>query len=369
MIHFKLAELRKKNGLTQQDLAEVLNVSYQTISKWENSVVFPDISTLPQISSYFGVSVDALLGLVPLEQEYHPSNSGRVEYWEKRLEYLKRTRKTMWNDDYFRFLVRDVWKIDRPVSVLDCGCGYGSLGEMLMPLLPEGSKYVGVDFATSMIETAKANFEDSNIEAKFVLADIMEYEPTERYDMVISQALLRHVDNGEIFLRKMANMVRSGGILVSMECNREFEADGLYIRGMEYMRLCQHDGLKKLWQTELEMQNRDYSIAMKIPHYMKAAGLKNVSCRMNDRVTYLEPDQPEYEELLDCCIKADHWDDEKTDKEIEENIIYFMNHGMNRKEAEDYCRQQNGIVRYLKKNKGEVALTKFTGVMISYGWK
>ena len=38
----------------------------------------------------------------------------------------------------------------------------------------------------------------------------------------------------------------------------------------------------------------------------------------NDRVTYLEPDQSEYEELLDCCIKADHWDDEKTDKEIEE---------------------------------------------------
>ena len=108
---------------------------------------------------------------------------------------------------------------------------------------------------------------------------------------------------------------------------------------------------------------------MKIPHYMKAAGLKNVSCRMNDRVNYLDPDQPEYEELLDCCIKADNWDDEKTDKEIEENITYFMNHGMNRKEAEDYCRQQNGIVRYLKKNKGEVALTKFTGVMISYGWK
>ena len=135
------------------------------------------------------------------------------------------------------------------------------------------------------------------------------------------------------------------------------------------MRLCQHDGLKKLWQTELEMQNRDYSIAMKIPHYMKAAGLKNVSCRMNDRVTYLEPDQPEYEEPLDCCIKADHWEDEKTDKEIEENIIYFMNHGMNRKEAEDYCRQQNGIVRYLRKHKGEAAITKFGGMMIAYGWK
>ena len=68
MINFKLAELRKKNNLTQQELGDVLNVSYQTISKWENNVVLPDISALPQISSYFGVSVDALLGLVPLEQ-------------------------------------------------------------------------------------------------------------------------------------------------------------------------------------------------------------------------------------------------------------------------------------------------------------
>lgn len=369
MMNFKLAELRKKNHLTQQELGDVLNVSYQTISKWETGAVLPDISVLPQISAYFGVSVDALLGLVPLEQAYHPSISGTAKYWEKRLEYLQRTRKTMWNDDYFRFLVKEVWKIDRPVSVLDCGCGYGALGLMLVPLLPEGSRYTGIDFAPNMIEVARENFAHSDVAAKFILSDILEYDPAERYNMVISQAVLRHVDKGEEFLRKMAGFVRPGGLLISLECNREFEADGLYIRGMEYGRLCQHEGLQKLWQTELEMQNRDYSIAMKIPHYMKAAGLKNVSCRMNDRVTYLEPEQPEYQELLDCCIRADHWDDEKTDREVEENIAYFMNHGMSRKEAEDYCRQQNGIVRYLKKNSGEVALTKFTGVMISYGWK
>lgn len=67
--------------------------------------------------------------------------------------------------------------------------------------------------------------------------------------------------------------------------------------------------------------------------------------------------------------KADHWNDEKTDREIEEDIAYFMNHGMSRKEAEDYCRQQNGIVKFLKKNAGEVALTKTMGLMVSYGWK
>lgn len=99
MINFKLAELRKKNNLTQQELGDILCVSYQTISKWENGVSYPDMSVLPQISTYFGVSVDALLGLVPLEEEYMPSNSETEEYWEKRLEYLKRTRKTMWNEN------------------------------------------------------------------------------------------------------------------------------------------------------------------------------------------------------------------------------------------------------------------------------
>lgn len=58
-MNFKLAELRKKYGITQQELGEVLSVSYQTISKWD---CYPDISMLPKISKYFCVSVDALLG-------------------------------------------------------------------------------------------------------------------------------------------------------------------------------------------------------------------------------------------------------------------------------------------------------------------
>lgn len=368
-MQFKLAQLRKRNHLTQQELGDVLNVSCQTISRWETGTAFPDISVLPQIGAYFGVSIDALLGLVPLEETYRPSDSGTVEYWEGRLEYLRRTRKTMWNEDYMRFLIRDVWRIETPVSVLDCGCGYGALGLWLMPLLPEGSRYVGVDFSPNMIEAAEETFRHTGMNVRFVLSDFMAYQGNETYDMVISQAVLRHVDNGERFLCRMADYVKPGGMLVSLECNREFEAAGLYIQGMDYMDLCRHEGLRKLWKTELEKQNRDYSIAMKIPHYMRAAGLEEVSCRMNDRVTFLEPGQPDYEELLESVIKADHWDDEKTDAQTEADIAYFMNHGMDRAGAEDYCRQQNGIVRYLKKKRGEAALTRFTGIMISYGRK
>ena len=259
MIDFKLAALRKKMGLTQQELGEVLNVSYQTISKWETGATSPDLSMLPHISAYFGVSVDALLGLTPLEEAYKPSDSGTVEYWDHRLEYLLRTRKSMWNQDYMRFLIRDVWSIREPVTVLDCGCGYGALGLMMMPLLPSGSRYVGIDFSRNMIQAAEQYYRHSGIDASFILSDITSFQPKEKYSLVISQALLRHVDDGEALLRKMVGFVEKGGLLVSLECNREFEANGLYINGMDYMDLCRHEGLKNLWQTELEKQNRDYS--------------------------------------------------------------------------------------------------------------
>lgn len=42
---------------------------------------------------------------------------------------------------------------------------------------------------------------------------------------------------------------------------------------------------------------------------------------------------------------------------------------MSREEAMNYCNQQNGIVKYMKEHREEIALTKVGGLMISYGWK
>ena len=54
--------MRKQRDLTQEFVAEVLGVSAQAISKWETNVSCPDISLLPGIADFFGVSVDSLLG-------------------------------------------------------------------------------------------------------------------------------------------------------------------------------------------------------------------------------------------------------------------------------------------------------------------
>lgn len=66
----KLAEnlqlLRKQKEKTQEELAEVFNVSSQSISKWELGINCPDITMLPKIADYFKVSIDELLGYKPM---------------------------------------------------------------------------------------------------------------------------------------------------------------------------------------------------------------------------------------------------------------------------------------------------------------
>lgn len=57
----KLYELRKQKGLSQEELAGRLNVSRQTISKWEVGESAPDMDNLVSISELFGVSLDELV--------------------------------------------------------------------------------------------------------------------------------------------------------------------------------------------------------------------------------------------------------------------------------------------------------------------
>lgn len=57
----KLQELRKKKGLTQEELAEILFVSRTAVSKWESGRGYPNIESLKAISVFFGITIDDLL--------------------------------------------------------------------------------------------------------------------------------------------------------------------------------------------------------------------------------------------------------------------------------------------------------------------
>ena len=57
----KLKELRKSKKLTQEELAEKLNVSRQAITKWESGEGIPDIENLKQISILFNTTIDEII--------------------------------------------------------------------------------------------------------------------------------------------------------------------------------------------------------------------------------------------------------------------------------------------------------------------
>lgn len=59
----KIAELRREHNMKQDELAEMLDVTPQAVSKWENGASMPDISLLPKIAQIFGVTIDDLFGV------------------------------------------------------------------------------------------------------------------------------------------------------------------------------------------------------------------------------------------------------------------------------------------------------------------
>ncbi len=60
MIGRNIKRLREEQRITQQQLADALNITYQAVSKWECGMTLPDVTSLPMIAEYFCVSIDCL---------------------------------------------------------------------------------------------------------------------------------------------------------------------------------------------------------------------------------------------------------------------------------------------------------------------
>lgn len=62
VISGNIVRLRKQLGLTQEQLAGRLGVTYQAVSKWENGQSCPDIMLIPMLADLFGITIDELFG-------------------------------------------------------------------------------------------------------------------------------------------------------------------------------------------------------------------------------------------------------------------------------------------------------------------
>lgn len=80
----RIKQLRKKNDLTQERLADFLGVTYKAVSKWECGLTMPDLAIILPLAKVLGVSADELLGGKPEERD-----ARRAELNERCDNYLK----------------------------------------------------------------------------------------------------------------------------------------------------------------------------------------------------------------------------------------------------------------------------------------
>ena len=97
----KIIRLRKKNGWSQEELADKMNVSRQAVSKWESSQTIPDLDKILQLSTLFGVTTDYLLKDEIEDEEL--TNDTTSDTTVKRIsieeanEYIEQRKKASWH--------------------------------------------------------------------------------------------------------------------------------------------------------------------------------------------------------------------------------------------------------------------------------
>ena len=87
----RLKELRHKKGISQQILAEEVGVSQQSVNKYENQAVEPDIRTMIAIADYFNTSVDYLIGHTEISSRIEKTSPCDLNKEEE--EFLSKWRK------------------------------------------------------------------------------------------------------------------------------------------------------------------------------------------------------------------------------------------------------------------------------------
>lgn len=286
-----------------------------------------------------------------------------MSVWNDKLEFLKSIRKDWCNSDYIEFLIQKVWRIEKPVNVVDFGCGYGYLCDLLMPLLPEGSTYTGIDNSDRLLEAAREHLEKYEFNVKLINADLREYVPVEKYDLAVCNAVLRHIPNPKLILKKMIDSVSEEGMVACFEVDRPIEEAGLYCSDIDNYSLGQAEYYRKICENEYANGGRDYRTGIKMPQYMQELGLNNVGIRMNDSVKFVSPTMDEYEEKRKIFAES------KGYYEVLENaeVLSPMASVLTKEEQERFFENQKRIASAVVYGNGY--LIQAPCVLISYGWK
>jgi SAM-dependent methyltransferase len=284
-------------------------------------------------------------------------------YWDNKIEYLRNTRWLYYNDDYLEFLVQKVWKINEPVNVIDYGCGFGYLGLKLLPILPEGSTYTGIDKGSNLIEEAKEIFQQLPYSTEFIAGDVEEIQIDRKYDIAMCHAFLLHMTDSRKVLQKMIDSVIDEGRVICFEPHWIANMSNYNLGDLEQTKVIQIGILQKLYEQDYGCTGKDGNIGIKLPIYLSQLGLKNVECRVSDKVNFLDQNMDTaHKERLYNSLKEEGLGQELGDfKEVTTNL---MNRGLTADEAR---KQYEAELLFSKEFGIESYLTYAPNMKITFG--
>jgi 2-polyprenyl-6-hydroxyphenyl methylase/3-demethylubiquinone-9 3-methyltransferase len=119
------------------------------------------------------------------------------------------------------------------LCMLDIGCGGGILSE---PLARLGAAVVGADPAAANIEAARLHAAKAGLAIDYRVVTAEELaDAGERFDLVLAMEVVEHVADLGLFVKRCAEMVRPGGLMIAATINRTLKSFALAIVGAEYV--------------------------------------------------------------------------------------------------------------------------------------
>ena len=140
----RIARLRLARTATQERLAKELNVSPQAVSKWENDINYPDISLLPDLARFLGVSVDELLSGASASTQESASAQESVSAQESAAEVV-----SVASDEPAEIVEESTEQVNQGIATQSSGFSFGKLfGKSMVKVEKndeaDGSKKKGV---------------------------------------------------------------------------------------------------------------------------------------------------------------------------------------------------------------------------------
>ena len=238
--------MRLSRRMTQAELAEVLGVQYQTVSKWETGATIPDVALLPRIADYFGISMDELFG------RKQAGCSGEMP--EDQLRFLLRTYSQMygpeagpWNvsveNKYLMYRFAEFFeknfRVRETDDICNIGIGAGEWDEYLSWKLKKGTltSIDRLEICCRQLEQRLIAEENPN-KVRVIRADAGELALEGQFDIVtMVGSTVTESGMGLTLVEKAMDFVKTGGALYYQSMDSGEDSDRViraaHSRGMK----------------------------------------------------------------------------------------------------------------------------------------